>query len=239
MNRLGGWSLEFSPGGTLTELSFREGPSLLHRSGYEFDLGDGRVFHPQGWDECFPTIEAHGESGVMGRLIGQAPALRVMNESISQEWECRDITARRTFSSPAEDTLLLRFEAVNTGTASLEYLWASHALFSVHGLRRVRLAHDRVLDDFSLDQTCAKFFVAASGPVILEREESVVALTTDQPFWGIWLNRGGWPAGAPAGFRCIGIEATNSDSEIPTGAVLRANETFGGWAMLKAVTKRS
>jgi len=239
MNRLGGWSLEFDPGGTLTELFFRDGPSLLHRSDYEFDLGDGRIFHPRGWDECFPTIEAHGESGVMGRLIGQAPVLRVTKEGVAQEWPCQGMTARRTFSSPAEDTLLVRFEAVNTGSAPLEYLWASHALFSVHALRRVVLEHTRVLDGFSLDHTCGKFFVSASGPVILEREESVVTLTTDQPFWGIWLNRGGWPAGAPAGFCCIGIEATNSDAEIPKGTVLQSNETFHGWVMLKAVTKRS
>jgi hypothetical protein len=238
-SELGGWSLEFDPGGTLIRLSFRGGPSLLHWSDYDFDLGDGRIFHPRGWDECFPTIEAHGQSGVMGRLVGHGPDLRVTKEDVTQEWAFADLTARRAFSSPAEYTLLVRFEAKNTGALPLEYLWASHALFSVDGLLRVVLAHERVLDDFCPDGTCGKFFVSSSGPVILEREESVVRLSTDQPFWGIWLNRGGWPAGAPAGFCCIGIEATNSAAEIPTGLFLQANETFRGYVKLEIEPKGS
>jgi len=238
-SELGGWSLGFDPGGTLIRLSFRGGPSLLHWSDYDFDLGDGRIFHPRGWDECFPTIEAHGQSGVMGRLVGHAPDLGLAKEEVFQEWTFADITARRAFSSPAGRTLLVSFEAKNTGTLPLEYLWASHALFSVEGLLRVVLAHERVLDDFSPDGTCDKFFISTSGPVTLEGEESVVTLSTDQPFWGIWLNRGGWPADAPAGFSCIGIEATNSAAEIPTGAVLQANEIFRGYVKLEIEPKGS
>ena len=239
INKIGGWSLEYDRGGTLIRLSLRGGPSLLHWSDYELDLGDGRIFHPRGWDECFPTIDAHGKSGVMGRLIGHEPVLRLTSRRVSQVWTCPDLTARRTFSSPAEDTLLIRFEAKNTGTLPLEFLWASHALFSVSGLLRVALPHNRVLEDFSLDHTCDKFFVSSSVPVILAREESVVTLSTDQPFWGIWLNRGGWPANSPAGFCCLGIEATNSDAEVPQGAVLKAGEFFRGHAKLKVESKRS
>ncbi len=239
IHELGEWSLGFDPGGTLIELSHRGGPRWLHRSIYEFDLKDGRIFHPRGWDECFPSIDAHGQSGVMGRLIGNAPVLRVTKESITQEWLCPDMTASRTFSSRAEQALLVSFEAKNTGALPMEYLWASHALFSVDGLLRVHLAHNRVLDDFSLDHSCGKFFVASSEPAILEREESVLTITTDQPFWGVWLNRGGWPADVPAGFCCIGIEATNCDAETPQGAVLRANEIFRGYVMLRIEPRRS
>jgi len=238
-HRLGGWSLGFDPGGTLIKLSFRGGPPLLHWSDYDLDLGDGRIFHPRGWDECFPSIEAHGRSGVMGRLIGHEPVLSATRVEISQEWAFTDLTARRRFSSPSDHTLLVRFEAKNTGALPLEYLWASHALFCVEGLLRVALAHDRVLDDFSPDGKCDKFFVPSSGPASLEREESVVTLSTDQPFWGIWLNRGGWPARAPAGFCCIGIEATNSAAEIPTGSFLQVNETFQGYVELEIEPKKS
>jgi hypothetical protein len=103
----------------------------------------------------------------------------------------------------------------------------------VQGLLRVRLAQDRVLDDFTRDSSCTKFFVRSCGPLILEREESVITLSTDQPLWGIWLNRGGWPKDAPAGFCCIGIEATNCDAEIPKGALLQPNEVFRGYVSLK------
>jgi len=175
----------------------------------------------------------------MGRLIGNAPVLRVTKERITQEWLCPDMTASRTFSSRAEQALLVSFEAKNTGALPMEYLWASHALFSVDGLLRVHLAHNRVLDDFSLDHSCDKFFVASSESAILEREESVLTITTDQPFWGVWLNRGGWPANVPAGFCCIGIEATNCDAETPQGAVLRANEIFRGFVMLRIEPRRS
>lgn len=237
VNRVGHWLLVFDPGGTLIRLSFRDGPSLLHWSDYEFSLGDGRIFYPRGWDECFPTIEAHGESGVMGRLVGHAPQVQVTSEGVSQEWVYPGTTAKRTFS-PAEDGILAGFEAQNTGVHPLEYLWASHALFTVRGLLRVRVARDRGLDDFTRDSSCTKFFVPASGPLILEREESIVTLSTDQPFWGIWLNRGGWPKDAPAGFCCIGIEATNCDAEIPKGALLQPDEVFRGCVSLKIESER-
>jgi hypothetical protein len=226
--RLGGWSLGFEEGGTLLDLSWRDGPSLLHWSDYDFDLGDGRVFHPRGWDECFPTIDAFGRSGVMGRIVGLAPSITVSQDSVSQQWIYPGAAVERTFRAPSEDEFRVGFEARNTDAAPLEFMWASHALFSVEGLRSVSLPTGDALRDFSRDMSCRKFFVQASGPARLEREESVVTLSTDQAFWGIWLNRGGWPAAGAAGFCCIGIEATNTDAEVPTHAIIPPGGVFTG-----------
>lgn len=233
MIALNDFRLDFDAAGALNHLSHQYGPNYLHQTNYEFPLGKGRVLMPRGWDECFPTIEAFGGYDTMGALIGNPPALHAENGRISQRWAASGITAERTFSSPATAVLRTEFEARNTGATPIKYLWASHALFSVRSLVRAIMPDGQVLNDFSLKNTCTKFFVSVSGPVILEQEESVITLSTDQPFWGIWLNQGGWPQDSPAGFCCIGIEATNCAGEIPADAVLPAGGVFKGEVIMK------
>jgi hypothetical protein len=124
---------------------------------------------------------------------------------------------------------------VNAGDEPIRFLWASHALFSADGLRAVHLPDGQRIAEFSVDGTCRKFFVRAGSPVCLEREECHLLLETDQPHWGIWYNRGGWPKGRPAGFACIGIEATNAPADRPVDAVIPAGGSFEGRVVLRVM----
>jgi hypothetical protein len=229
---LGAFQLDLAEDGKLAALL--AGPhEILNFTEYEFDLGDGRAFRPMGWDECFPTIEPFGESPVMGDLIGNAPDTVMSVHSVSQIWRTNRYMAKREFASRGASVLEVRFSVENTGGAEIEFLWASHALFCVEGLLEVQLPDGSMLDDFSLDGTCRKYFVAAGEPVRMRRADMTLALDTDQPYWGVWLNRGGWPATKPAGFAALGIEATNAQADSPQGAKIAAGGRFQGRVRLE------
>jgi len=225
---IGGFRLEFAPSGKLRTLVLPSGASLLHREDRDFDLGGGRLFRPEGWDECFPTIEPWNGSPAMGELVWAEPDVQETPGEIEQVWNRPDFVAARGFRLRSARELELAFRVRNRSGGPLEFLWASHAVFSIEGLAEVRLPDGGLLDDFSLDGSSSKFF-ARSGPALrLRRAEGEVRLTTDQPWWGIWLNRGGWPERRPAGMGCIGIEATNCAADRPQGAVLEADAWFRG-----------
>jgi len=225
---IGDFRLLFEQGGKLRGLQAAGGHELLHQSDYRFDCGEGRGFVPGGWDECFPTIDPWGTSPVMGELIGSVPALSVARNRVQQIWENKSYRASRAFSSTGPDKLEMTFSVENRTDRTREFLWASHALFTLHGLESAVLPDGDMLRNFSLDGSCRKSFVKAGPPVVMKWGWGSVRLESDQPYWGIWLNRGGWPAGAPAGFGCVGIEATNTAGEIPAGSLVQPGACFRG-----------
>jgi hypothetical protein len=232
--RLGKFEFVFETTGKLRTLRLPNGDFPLHESEYRFDLRDGRTFVPCGWDECFPTIEPYRSSPVMGELIGVSPMLVWELDAIEQTWTRPGRhQVKRRLRLLGESAVELAFTAQDLTNTAREILWASHALFSVAGLAEVALPDGIVLSDFSVNDTVAKSFVRSGKPIVLTRRSGSIALQTDQPFWGVWLNRGGWPAGSPAHFACIGIEATNVDADQPRGATLAAGETFRGSVRLE------
>jgi hypothetical protein len=229
--KLGGFQLQFNSDGKLAELIVPGGTSVLHRAVHTLALERGRTFPVGGWDECFPTIGSD-----MGGLIGVAPVLCELPDRVEQEWVTPDYQATRTFRAPAERTLELIFHARNTGAEPLEFLWASHALFSFDWIQRIVLANGLVLDDFRLNGTSRKFFVKANGPIRIDGAAVNLLMSTDQPHWGIWFNRGGWPASQPAEFGCIGLEATSTAADEPTGQMLAPGAEFVGRLSLEVAS---
>ena len=225
------FDLEFAPGGKLASLVYAGRDELLSRADYSFDLGAGRFFQPSGWDECFPTIDAFASSPVMGDLVGLAPAVIQSWHSLAHVWTTSRYAARREWR-PAGEGLEMRFTVTSAATEPFDFLWASHALFSTDGLLSVRLPDNSLLDDFSLDGACRKFFVPSGDPIRLERAGVTFLLETDQPLWGVWLNRGGWPSSSPQPLSILGLEATNSASEIPSNATLSPGAAFSGLVRL-------
>ncbi len=222
---LGAFELGLSDEGKLESL-VAGAAELLYRGEYLMDIGGGSIFGVRGWDECFPTIEAFGGCGVMGELVRRAPELVVSVCGATQTWRTEGFTARREFTLDESGELAVAFRAENTGHQDLPFVWASHALFSADELASVELPDGSIIDAFSKDGTCVKRFVPADGFITLSRKDLSIELETDAEYWGLWLNRGGWPADVPAGFCCIGIEATNAASDAPKGGVLRPGEVF-------------
>jgi hypothetical protein len=227
--RLGAFALWFEPGGKCRQVQFDGHEPLLHEGGYELDMGGGRTFRVAGWDECFPTIQPFGGSPIMGDLIAAPPRLSQGAGWVEQAWDMPRFSARRRFAAQGQSSLVVTFEAVNHQAQPLEFLWASHAIFSTAGVRSLLLPDGRELSDLSLDGSTSKSFVVALGrPIVLARQADTISLSTDQPYWGLWLNRGGWPAAKPAGFGCVGLEPTNAASDAPAGARLQPAQTFRG-----------
>ncbi len=228
MESLGRFSLGFERGGKLLGLSHEALGGLLNQADYRFDCGDGRVFVPAGWDECFPTIEPFDASPVMGDLIGVEPCIQRDRHSVRQTWTFPRYDVERVFSGSGTDRMKVEFTVRNRTAVPIPFLWASHALFSVEGLSRVELPDGTSLDQFARDGPCRKWFVQNRAPVIMHRDSGRVSIRSDQPYWGLWLNRGGWPASGHAGVACLGVEATTTAGEIPAGRHLAPGESFTG-----------
>ena len=87
----------------------------------------------------------------MGDLVWQPPDLDLEASGVVQTWRTAAYVATRRFRSAGPSRLEVRFGVENRRTAPMAFLWASHALFSFNGLRRVVFADGSCLEDFSLD----------------------------------------------------------------------------------------
>jgi hypothetical protein len=172
----------------------------------------------------------------MGDLVWLPPRMRQSETEVSQEWEMPSYTATRRFSVDGARQLVMEFSVLNRAKTRLPFLWASHALFTFRGLRRVEFADGGRLDDFRIDGSSSKTFRLNTGPVRLVREDGEVILESDQRWWGIWFNRGGWPASRPGGFGCLGLEATNTPAERPDNAAIARGGCFTGTVRLEVRT---
>ena len=223
---LGDYKLVFDPKGKLVDILVCK-CSLLYQSDYRFDLGDGRILIPGGWDECFPSILPFKQFLPMGQLIDRMAHIVGTSDSVIQVWGLENVTIERRFCIN-DKGLLLHFCIQNKSKEDIDFLWVSHAVFDLSDVTEIRLSDGQKIDDFSVDNTVSNFFCIALKPIVITKNRIVIKLQTDQPYWRIWLNRGGWPAANPAGFVCIGIEATSDNSDIPTGRFLAAEEKFCG-----------
>jgi hypothetical protein len=219
--------LGFAADGKLEKLCMAGSPNLLNEWEQEIDLG-GKSFRPAGWDECFPTIDPYQNSPVMGELIGLSPEIYWQENCVEQIWRSTRFEARRHFSLETSSCLEMSFQVTNLEGSALEFLWASHALFSLKNLTTVRLSNDVSISSFDVNGSENKWFIANTKPIELLYPNFRVSLISDQPWWGIWLNLGGWPEKSRNLLCCLGVEATNTPGEHPDGRWLHAGEIFTG-----------
>ncbi len=229
---LGVFSFSFQPNGKLESLTVAAGFNLLYQSTRPVEMAPGRFYTPAGWDECFPTIEPYGDVPFMGDLVGLPPRIEVDSAILSQTWRAARFLARRRFSLENAGVLRVDFEAQNISGRPQEVLWANHALLAVEHLTRVLLPDGEALVDFEMDGSERKWFLPAQRPVELVYPGFSLTLSTDQPWWGIWSDRGGWPLDSPNTYNCLGVEATNTAAEVPGGQWLNPGEVFKGWVRL-------
>lgn len=233
---LGKFTFNTEPTGKLSGLAFQGLDPFLASSVHREEMAPGFFFEARGWDECFPTIEQTGDFPVMGSLVWNSPRLEQQIDAVCQHWAFPSFSAERRITSPAHNRLASTFKAVLHGHEPLPFLWASHILFAFDGLCRVDSDGGFMLEDFSLDGSSSKSFVKNNGALRLVRKDCIIKLETDQPFWGVWCNRGGWPASNPAGFGALGLEATNAESDSPAGSVLESGQIFSGIVNLEVLT---
>lgn len=232
--------LGFHPDGKLERLHLAGMPldasgrrvNVLQEWDQELDLG-GRFFRPAGWDECFPTIDPYPGSPVMGELIGLPPEMNWQEDRVEQIWRTPRFEARRYFRLAAPACLEMEFQAICLQETPLDYLWASHCLLDVGNLQKMRLANGDEYRHFDQDASEQKIFVRNAGPVELDYLDFRVVFTTDQPYWGLWINRGGWPVNCQPALLCLGVEATNTAGEIPAGQRLNPGAIFTGKVRLE------
>lgn len=235
---LGSFTLAFAPGGKLEWLSLARGYNLLYEGQVAFDISGGLTYRIAGWDEIFPTIEPYGETPMMGWLVRFAPTLEREDRAVHQTWVAKDFRARRTFRLLEANQLNLEFSVENTSSLPVEFLWASHPMLAIDRLLRVDFPDGSHLDDFSPDGSERKWFIRTGAPVKMIYPDFTIELQTTQPWWGIWLDKGGWPIEQRGKVHCLGIEATNTAAEVPDGLILPPGEEFHGSLTLAWVTNK-
>jgi hypothetical protein len=219
--------LRFGKEGKLESICLAGFPNFLVEYPHLVDM-QGKFFRPAGWDECFPTIEAYQGYAVMGDLIGLEPVYEFQQDRAEQTWSTPAWSAERIFRLTGSTRLEIQFTALNRGAKPAEFLWASHALFTIQGLQSINLPNATQIADFKQTGHESKTFHPNTQPIRVDYGSFQVELTSDQPYWGIWLNLGGWPQDAVQPLYCVGIEATNSPAEIPGQKFLSPGETFTG-----------
>lgn len=230
---LGLFDLQFELSGKLGALSFGQMAPFLADSFRREDLGNGYGFETRGWDECFPTIEPCGDSPVLGDLLWSPPVLTGDSSCVCQAWDTKRWRATRRFNLDGTGVLVMEFSAWSRSAVPLPYLWASHTLFRLGGLKEVRFADGFTLQAFELDGSSSKTFRRNTGPIRMTREDGEIILSSDQPWWGVWYNRGGWPAGRPEGVGALGLEATTTESDHPGATVMEPGGSFHGTVRLE------
>lgn len=198
-----------------------------------FDISGGLRFRIAGWDEVFPTIEPHGGIPMMGCLVRLAPTLEVEAGRVRQTWHGEGFTAERAFTAESQDRLRVDFAVTNTTAQAIPFLWASHPMLAIDRLRAVDLPDGSRLQDFSPDGSERKWFLPVTGPVWLYYPDCSFEISTDQAYWGLWLDKGGWPPENPGEAHCLGVEATNTPAEVPLDQRLDAGKTFRGTVILQ------
>jgi hypothetical protein len=127
-----------------------------------------------------------------------------------------------------QNRLELAFSVSNTTSLPVEFLWASHPMLAIDRLLRVDFPDGSRLEDFHPDGSERKWFIRTGAPVKIFYPGFTLELQTAQPWWGVWLDKGGWPVDRLGEVFCLGIEATNTAAEVPDGLILPPGEIFQG-----------
>jgi len=221
-------------GGKVNELyhyGLRRNLLLPRLPSADLPLPDGAVFSVSGWDECLPTVEASVGVPELGYAWRATPQCRVEENRLLTRWAVPGWWMERR-TTVAEQAVTSRYIVTNAGPKEAPLLWAGHVLLPLEGLREVslpggdilpgpgcdieELARDRLsgdrngwkIRDIRRRNMSWKFFLPADRPVVLQYEDTVLCLTTDAGWWGVWLNEGNFND-----LLCIGVEPTNVPSD--------------------------
>ncbi|MHB9036188.1 MAG: hypothetical protein ACYC64_05945 [Armatimonadota bacterium] len=242
-------SLDPTRGGKITELVHRSmGRNLLlsEEAVCDMPLDDGAVFAIAGWDECVPSIEACAGIPVLGHAWRMNVEAALSQDNLNTFWRMPGWTLERGIETN-DTSLTARYALKSDSDKPASVLWASHVMYPLAGLVEAVLPPGEPVVHWrcNLDELKSviegdsrgwfvrntvgrgnswKFFLPAEGDVVLRYTDAVLTLSTDAPWWGIWLNLG------HKGIPCIGVEPTN----VPTDSVNDVLDIVPPRGMLKS-----
>ena len=192
-------------------------------------LENGRVYSVSGWDEAIPTLEPHGDVPTMGYAWHTPPECRLTPDGLESDWTMPGWTLERRITTD-QTGWQAAYRIVNSASQPQPLIWVAHALFPIEGLdellvpggairpgpdcdlsevkRRFHTAGTRrSTSTFEEAEMSWKFFVPGDGEVSLRYRDAELAVATDAPWFGIWLNLGRFAV------RCVGVEPTNEPTD--------------------------
>lgn len=230
---LGRFNLHLDPlGGRITHLSHSgSGRNLLETPQTKPTFfSDGSLYHPGGWDECFPTIDKSPDSRVMGEARFVETQINSSDSSLTCCWHLDNWILTRIFQAE-DDSLISKYLLEGISNDIPPHLWAAHVILPIQGLQALQLPignpvagphcdiehlkkylpiQKQVISACHLEHQGLswKFFLPASQPVRLTYEDLTLNFTTETPWWGIWINLDRFFSR-----RCLGIEASNAPTD--------------------------
>jgi len=202
-------------------------------------LENGRQFSVSGWDEAFPTLEPCGAIPTLGYAWRTPADCALHDHQLITQWEFDDWRLARTIRLEPMG-LAVSYVITNQADTPRPALWAGHVLMTLNEFQQAQLPageifpgpglHLESLKEILLDTDQGwviphspdrgrswKFFLPNRQPVTLCYSDARVVLTSEAPWWGIWLNLGALHT------RCIGVEPTT----FPTDCLRKVNPPFG------------
>jgi len=233
--RLGDFRLKVDParGGKVVEIrhdSVSRNLLLDAQPGAVLSLEHGDQFDVSGCDEIVPTLEPEADIPTLGYAWRTGADCTGDGSVLCTRWTIPGWSVKRE-SRAAGNTLSSRSLVHNTRETSQPAIWAVHALYPLEGMLQVTLPGGeplpgpgceivdlkphldgktdewRILDFANIGRSW-KFFLEADRPVRMEYADISLTIETDAPWWGIWLNRGGY-----CGMTCIGVEPTTDPTD--------------------------
>ncbi|MCJ8323421.1 MAG: hypothetical protein HRU29_13590 [Rhizobiales bacterium] len=209
---------------------------------------DDAVFGGQqacGWDECFPTVapcaseQWNRNLRDHGDMWGRPWATNVKEQAVHCEYAGSGFEFDRIINLVG-NSLVVDYQVKNISSARIPYLWSQHCLLAAEPGENIVLdgienltgrdgAPDlqpiRSVDANYASKSYSRVKQRASVGIDGANENIRISwLATDLPFFGLWLDFGGWPADGPV--HQIAFEPTTAPADDLNEAIEKSNEVW-------------
>lgn len=209
---------------------------------------DNAVFGGQescGWDECFPTVAPCASATWKrnlrdhGDMWARPWATKMINEAFHSVYAGTGFQFRRQIKLSG-NSVIVDYQVENTSEAEIPYLWSQHCLLACKPGEHIVLDGIEILDmgngapDLGpIRSVDANYAFKSYGQVkkrasvgINGGEENIRISwsATAVPFFGLWLDYGGWPTDSPV--HQVAFEPTTAPADDLNEAIGQSNEIW-------------
>jgi len=209
---------------------------------------DDAVFGGQeacGWDECFPTVAPCASATWKrslrdhGDMWGRPWATNMINKAVHCEYAGTGYQFRRQIKLSG-NTVIVNYQVENISETEIPYLWSQHCLLACEPGEQIVLdgienldGRDAAPDLGPIRAADANYASKSYGrikklaSVGINGDEENIRISwsaTAVPFFGLWLDYGGWPTDAPV--HQIAFEPTTAPADDLNEAIGQSNEVW-------------
>lgn len=198
-----------------------------------------------GWDECFPTVapceSADWKQNLRdhGDMWGRPWSTKLFDQAVHCEYAGNGFQFSR-FIKLIGNSVVVDYQVKNIGEAEIPYLWSQHCLLACEAGEHIVLdgienliGRDGAPDLRPIRAINANYAFKSYGRVNkrasvgiqgVEENIRISWLAADLPYFGLWLDYGGWPTDAPV--HQIAFEPTSAPADDLNEAIEKSSEVW-------------